>query len=320
MRLAVLSEMGMDPWINLSTFAPALEEGLARFPDVEVVRPPGLRRPGLRSAIPGWSRAVSSVRRADVVFWLQSSARPKLPVWALAYTGRARRSALVIDPWRPSLPKIQAVARTQRLAPCFITFREAYDELSRGGGSPFVWMPFGVDVGAFKDYGLEKDVLAFWMGRRYEPLHEALVDYAARTGLEYRFSRRPGEFPEPEDLGRMASRSRFFLVTPPDLDKASKTGGYSPLVMRYMEGLAAGAQLVGVLPRSGEYENMLPMDAIVQVAPDGTDLAEKLDAALARDDASAVRRAQADVQRLHSWAARAESIHATLVGAHEAAA
>lgn len=38
-------------------------------------------------------------------------------------------------------------------------------------------------------------------------------------------------------------------------------GGFSALVMRYFEGLAAGTRLLGVLPRSGEYESILPMDA-----------------------------------------------------------
>ena len=48
--------------------------------------------------------------------------------------------------------------------------------------------------------------------------------------------------------------------------------------MRYLEGLSAGARLLGVLPGSGEYEDLLSLDAILQVAPDGSDLAEKLDA------------------------------------------
>jgi hypothetical protein len=79
--------------------------------------------------------------------------------------------------------------------------------------------------------------------------------------------------------------------------------------MRYFEGLAAGARLVGVLPRSGEYQRLLPLDAILVVAPDGSDLAAKLDAD--RDDPmsrAAVERASVVVREQHSWAKRAEQI------------
>lgn len=48
-------------------------------------------------------------------------------------------------------------------------------------------------------------------------------------------------------------------------------------MMLYFEGVASGARLLGVLPKSGEYEDLLPRSAICEVATDGSDLAEKLD-------------------------------------------
>jgi hypothetical protein len=84
--------------------------------------------------------------------------------------------------------------------------------------------------------------------------------------------------------------------------------------MRYLEGLSAGARLLGVLPRSGEYEALLPRDAILEVAPDGSDLAQKLDADGASGGASrAVEGARDLVRSRHSWARRAEQIHARLM-------
>jgi hypothetical protein len=83
--------------------------------------------------------------------------------------------------------------------------------------------------------------------------------------------------------------------------------------MRYLEGLAAGSRLLGVLPMSGEYEALLPLDAILQVAPDGSDLASKLDTD--RVDATArraVERARILVRSHHSWKRRAEQIYARL--------
>jgi hypothetical protein len=79
--------------------------------------------------------------------------------------------------------------------------------------------------------------------------------------------------------------------------------------MRYLEGLSAGSRLLGVLPQSGEYQMLLPLDAILEVAPDGSDLAAKLDAD--RDNPGvylAVERARTLVRERHSWAKRAEQI------------
>ena len=113
------------------------------------------------------------------------------------------------------------------------------------------------------------------MGRRHEPLHRALLAYCEARGLRYVYSN-DGRF-STEELGRLTSSAQYFVATPPDLDNTRRTGGFSPLVMRYFEGLAAGTRLLGVLPRSGEYEAILPTDAFCQVSPDGSDLAQRLD-------------------------------------------
>jgi hypothetical protein len=66
---------------------------------------------------------------------------------------------------------------------------------------------------------------------------------------------------------------------------------------------------LGVLPRSGEYEKLLPLDAILLVSPDGSDLAAKLDADRGNPDAAAaVERARILVREQHSWKNRAAQI------------
>jgi hypothetical protein len=53
-------------------------------------------------------------------------------------------------------------------------------------------------------------------------------------------------------------------VTPPDVSDPIRTGGFSPLTMCYPEVLSAGARLLGVRRASGEYEALLPRDAILE--------------------------------------------------------
>jgi len=307
MRLAVLSNERLSSSTHWSALRRPLLEPLASHPGGQLVSPPELAISQLRE----WRATFGQVRRADALFWMQMSARPET---ALSFASIARplaqRSTVVIDAWRPSLPKIAALAIAQRMRPCFVFMREGCEELTRRyPRGTFEWIPFGVDTEVFQSRGEERDIFAYWMGRRYEPLHEALVAYCRERDLEYRFTV-GGEITDPVELGRMVARSRYFVVTPPDLDNPGRTGGFSPLVMRYFEGLSAGARLLGVRPRSGEFEDLLPDDSILDVAPDGSDLAERLDAD--RDDpliGEAVERACALVRAEHSWGRRAEQLY-----------
>ena len=204
----------------------------------------------------------------------------------------------------------------QRLNPCFVAFREAYDELKRRfPRGRFEWLPFGVDTNVFRPGGGERDIFAYWMGRRHDELHDALLRYCGEHGLDYRYTRVGGEIVDPKELGALISRCRYFVVTPPDIDNPVRTGGFSPLVMRYLEGLAAGSRLLGVLPKSGEFEDLIPRNTLCEVEPDGSDLAEKLDA----DNHNAagwraVEGACELVRAEHSWRRRAQEIHERLGG------
>lgn len=309
MDLAVLSNERLQPWINWSTLGPPLLEPLAASGGT-LIAPPPLRWAHLRD----WTHCVRQIWAADTVFWMQGSARAEPPILALsALRGPVRRSAFVVDAWMPALGKIRFAAAAQRLDPCFVAFRQGYEQLERtSGGRRFEWLPFGVDTEVFRAHAGERDIFAFWMGRRHEPMHQALLSYCQSRGLSYRY-RVPGEFHSPRELGNLAGRSRYFVVTPPDLDDPVRTGGYSPLVMRYLEGLAAGARLLGVLPTSGEYQDLLPTRAILQVKADGSDLAGLLDAdAEDAEGWAAVQRAERLVHERHSWTRRAEQIHQRL--------
>jgi hypothetical protein len=63
------------------------------------------------------------------------------------------------------------------------------------------------------------------------------------------------------------------------------------------------------LPRSGEYEAILPTDAFCQVSPDGSDLAERLDEDRSnRDNQRIVDEVSEFVREYHSWRRRGEQV------------
>jgi Glycosyl transferases group 1 len=308
MRLGVLSNRCLSPWINWTTLGPPLLDPLSNYPNSILIAPPPLAK----NRLPEWRPIMEKIWRSDTLFWMQISARPEWPLFLPSLLrGPVRRSAYVIDAWKPELKKIGLAAVTQRLNPCFVAFREAYLELKeRFPLGKFEWLPFGVDTGIFDSApDGERPIFAYWMGRRYEPLHLALIRYCAERGLDYHYPK-PGEFATPAELGRLVGSSRYFLVGPPNLGSPERTGGFSPFVMRYLEGLSAGARLLGVLPGSGEYERLLPLTAILQVDKDGSDLAAKLDADRNDPDArQATAEARVYVREKHSWARRAAQIY-----------
>jgi hypothetical protein len=305
MELGLLSNASLSPSVYWTTLLPPLFSGLARHAGVRTISPPPLawERRG------EWLKVRSELKACDTLFWVQLSSRPVGAIHLASYMNlRARRANFVLDAWKPSLTKIGIAATLDRLDPCFVAYRQAADELQRRfPRSKFVWAPLAADTDIFYPRKEPKSIFAFWMGRRHEPLHQALLAYCEARGLRYVFFN-DGRATT-EELGRLASSSEYFVATPPDLDNQKRTGGFSPLVMRYFEGLAAGTRLLGVLPRSGDYETVLPTDAFCQVSPDGSDLAKRLDEDRGNpNNQRAVEAASAFVREHHSWQRRAEQL------------
>jgi hypothetical protein len=93
------------------------------------------------------------------------------------------------------------------------------------------------------------------------------------------------------------------------LNDRRRTGSFSPLTSRYLEGVGAGCRLLGVLPRSGEFEALFPRHAIVECRADGSDLEEVLASADADPEFETKRIEAFEIaHREHGWERRARVI------------
>ena len=302
MNLGLLSNSSLNPKVHWSTLIPPLFSSIVSKSNARTISPPLLAWANRRE----WLATRSEVKSCDTLFWVQVSARPAAPIYAAAYLNlRARRSTMILDAWKPALTKIGIAATVERHDPCFVAYRDAAKDLSRRFPfGKFVWLPFGCDTSVFYPRLQEKSIFAFWMGRRDEPLHQALLAYCEARGLRYIYHN-DGRYTT-EELGSICASSQYFVVTPPH---PGRSGGYSPLVQRYLEGLAVGTRLLGVLPLNGDYQMLLPTEAICAVRPDGSDLAERLDAdQIIGNRQQIAETVGAFVRKHHSWQKRGEQI------------
>jgi hypothetical protein len=321
-RIVVIADSVGRNDISVRNVIPPFEDALASHPGATLVEGFSRRRPNGRARVPAWLAAIRTVRKADWVFWTQLHLRPALGVWALGYTRPlARRAMLAVEQWEHDIDNLARIVDAQRMSACFVIYRMSAVELERRYPElPFHRLPMGFNNRVFRDLGLERDIYAFWMGRRHEPLHEALRAHCDARGLVYRYSMSRNDPETVTELNEVMSRSRYFVVTPPDVDNPARTGRFSPFTTRYLEGPAAGSRLLGVIPGDrAEYDELLPAAAMVEVAPDGSDLEEVLARADADPDAERRRIEVRDlVCREHGWDRRAATVYHRLSEVDEA--
>ncbi len=180
-------------------------------------------------------------------------------------------------------------------------------------------VPLAADVLRFTPYPEAPprviDVLS--VGRRSEPVHEALLQLAAKSRIFYLHDTIPGALVRPSKpdqhrdmLANTAKRSRFFITYPAKFGD-DENRGQSEVGARYFEGAAAGAVLLGQAPTAPAFHHDFPWpDAVMEPRPDGSDVADivALDSTREREWKRVSVRNAALALRRHDWGHRWRSI------------
>ena len=163
---------------------------------------------------------------------------------------------------------------------------------------------------------LERSVDVYSVGRRSETTHQAILRMAEKRNLLYLHDTIKGnQAIHPQEHRRLyaniAKRSKYFLVNPGLIDQPERRGGQIEIGNRYFEGAAAGAVLVGEIPRNGEFDKLFGWPDSVMSLPYGSDQIEGLIQTLEADPVrqERIRRTNiVQVLRRHDWAYRWEAI------------
>jgi glycosyl transferase family 1 len=198
----------------------------------------------------------------------------------------------------------------------FLGWKSSVASVERIVGVPCHHVSPAVDTMRFSPYpNLPRrciDVLS--VGRRLEAMHKQLFNMATAGEIFYIHDTIPGRCIEPSNhrehrelYANLGKRSRYFVTYPAKVDVAEETQGISEPGMRYYEGIATGAVLVGECPGSETFtrefnwpnsvisigdraENLINVMKTFQREP------EKFDAISRTNSAEALRR--------HDWAHR----------------
>lgn len=210
--------------------------------------------------------------------------------------------------WLPALSRFDHVV---------LSMRGSVEAVARAIGKPCHHVPLGIDALRFSPYPdpPQRFIDVYSIGRRWPGVHDALLNYAARTGGFYMYdtivdaaiASTNSHQAHRKALAGLIKRSRYFVVGPAKHDTTSQTGGQQEIGYRYFEGAAAGAVMIGQAPDSSSFRELFDWpDAVVPVRPDGSDVAKVLDSLRGRPDRldRISRRNAREVLLRHDWVYR----------------
>ena len=213
----------------------------------------------------------------------------------------------------------------------FIGIRHPAEEVARIVGRPCTYLPLATDVVRFSPWPdpPARAIDVCNIGRRSPVTHAALVRMARERRIFYYYDtvRASGERGKQLTfrvgnaaehrllLASLLQRSRYYVSNRARVNEPEVTEGREEISARFYEGVAAGAALIGVPPRSAEFRRQFDWpDAMIEMPFDCPDIAERL-RALDSDAPRMERIVRENVRQAalrHDWIYRLRTVFETL--------
>ena len=127
-------------------------------------------------------------------------------------------------------------------------------------GKPVFYHVFGADAILFCPYPEppERSIDIYSMGRKSQITHEALLELSAKKGLFYLYDtfdnmRSPCMEQHRSLSANLIKRSRYFISNAAKIDQPHETKGQIEIGLRFVEGAAGGAIMIGVPPANAMF-------------------------------------------------------------------
>ena len=147
---------------------------------------------------------------------------------------------------------------------------------------PCSYLPPGIDALKFCPYPLQpqRSIDICSIGRRPASIHESLLKKADKNNFFYMYDTMRELFVrnyhEHRSLYRnIVKRSRYFIAYKPKFNLTSQTSGQEELNVRFFEGAAGGAVILGIPPNCDAFQqNFDWADAVISLPEDTTNVEE----------------------------------------------
>lgn len=197
------------------------------------------------------------------------------------WTSLGRRSAIVFQEcWATSIvPGRSDFERLNHFDQIFLTMAGSIAPLERCLQTPVAELPFGVDAGLFSPIrpGRARNIDFYAMGRRHDGMHADLIAHARTEEFFYAYDslRMSGRtlyndvFEHRLLTSRMIQNTRFFAVSRGRFDTPDLIANQDEVNPRYYEGASAGATLVGAVPQTRRFDELMGWtDAVIPFDPE----------------------------------------------------
>ena len=178
---------------------------------------------------------------------------------------------VVMDCWEPRWDTWESIMRRLRVRTAVIMSRDSAEEMARRvDGLTTVWMPEGIKIERYRPGPplAERSIDVLQIGRRFDPLHEAIAGPLADANRRYVFPDGGWVFPSFESMVAGLCDTRAFVCYPRCDTHPELAGRVETLTLRYLEGFATKTLVVGRAPK--ELVDLFGYDPVVPIPPDET--------------------------------------------------
>lgn len=217
------------------------------------------------------------------------------------------------DVWEPEFEDWNDCFK--RIDPDYIFFgyKKSCEYFNERGYNGF-WVPLSGDFEIFKPYDEEKTRMFMQMGRRNEELHQKILSYMEKHGIEdtrdnYVYAKEKGEsiYPDIHELAKEISKTKYFVCVPKFYENFKRTGNINETICRYYEGMDCKTMLIGM--KSETFDELFPYKAMISFN-DGEDFETQIDYYENHPEEyeKMVNKNYEYCQKNHSWANRIRQI------------